>query len=408
MGKLVIPSIVANGGSGGGGGEQNIKAYHAPSATLDTTLAIVIPNVDAVQEDGLYNVDYNIENEGAILNANCILSVGAVSVSGVVAQIDQTMVIGLNGSYVYLNRNYIGGQWSAWEGKNIPAELAKCLQNKATGNNSLAISLDNNTLSNSGSVIISPQVSNPSYLGNNQTIIGTSASGGENSRVICIGNYSRSYGDDTIVIGNSASSALTRGISIGHFSNTRNGVVLGHRANSNINGIAIGTGADTQNNVQSTGNRSIAIGTVTDGTMSCKATADEAIQLGNGTNSVNNQFQVYTYPMLDGNTGKIPSDRMTKVIELTATSVELASDNIYNGAELASVIFTLPATVPVNFTAQLNFTSGTTATVLSAPNTINFEGDDCTGGVFTPVASKRYQVLIASDGVNVNGYVIGR
>ena len=96
------------------------------------------------------------------------------------------------------------------------------------------------------------------------------------------------------------------------------------------------------------------------------------------------------------------------VEELTTTSVQLVNGNIYNGAELASVTFTLPATVPVNFTAQLNFTSGTTATVLSAPNTVNFVGDDCTGGSFTPAANKRYQVLIDSDGVNINAYVIGR
>lgn len=189
-------------------------------------------------------------------------------------------------------------------------------------------------------------------------------------------------------------------------------VSIGENARANMYSVAIGRAS------YANGNNAIAIGSygcqasqsqaVAIGGYETKATAQSAIQLGQGSNNVANQFQVYEYPMLDGNTGKIPSDRMTKVIELTTTSVELASDNIYNGAELASVTFTLPATVPVNFTAQLNFTSGATATVLTAPNTINFDGDDCSGGVFTPVASKRYQVLIDSDGVNVNGYVIGR
>lgn len=209
-------------------------------------------------------------------------------------------------------------------------------------------------------------------------------------------------------------SSVNNSINIGTSSYVTVGgaVAIGKSCSASSNAVGIGQ------NAGATGNMSIAIGGygttanqargIAIGGYECRCYAESAIQLGYGSNSVANQFQVYSYPMLDGNTGKIPTDRMTKVIELTTTSVELASDNIYNGAELASVTFTLPATVPVNFTAQLNFTSGTTATVLTAPNTINFDGDDCSGGVFTPVASKRYQVLIDNDGVNTNGYVIGR
>lgn len=97
----------------------------------------------------------------------------------------------------------------------------------------------------------------------------------------------------------------------------------------------------------------------------------------------------------------------TSIVTLTTDSTELATNTIYNGAELASVTFTLPATVPVNFTAQLNFTSGTTPTTFTAPATVTFEGDACSNGVFTPVASKRYSVLIYTDGVNVIGLVMG-
>ena len=120
-----------------------------------------------------------------------------------------------------------------------------------------------------------------------------------------------------------------------------------------------------------------------------------------------NNVQVSENALFLNANGQIPADNMTGVVELTTTSVELASDTIYNGAELASVTFTLPATVPANFTAQLNFTSGTTATTFTAPATVTFEGDACSNGVFTPLASKRYSVLIYTDGVNVIGLVMG-
>ena len=97
----------------------------------------------------------------------------------------------------------------------------------------------------------------------------------------------------------------------------------------------------------------------------------------------------------------------TSIITLTATSTELATNTIYNGGELVSVTFTLPATVPADFVAQLNFTSGATATTFTAPATVTFEGDACSNGVFTPLASKRYSVLIYTDGVNVIGLVMG-
>lgn len=249
--QKVVKVMDVNGGGGGGSTEQNIKAYHAPSATLDQTLAIVIPNVDAVQEEGLYNVDYTIENEGSALNANCILSVGTVNVSGQVMQVDQTMVIGLNGSYVYLNRNYIGGQWSAWSGKNIPVELAKCLQNTATGVGSLSI------------------------LGNVTTA----------SDSINIGVNSTASGSQTVSFGKGASSSAQYAIAVGAFSSSQNN-----------NAIAIGGFA--------------------------YAKAQNSIQLGaNGSNNTANTFQVYTYPMLDGNTGLIPLERLGTGYDATKTQV---------------------------------------------------------------------------------------
>ena len=111
--------------------------------------------------------------------------------------------------------------------------------------------------------------------------------------------------------------------------------------------------------------------------------------------------------VLTNDTGDMKWAENEPVETLTTTSVELANNKIYNGSELASVTFTLPSTVPVNFTAQLNFTSGTTPTTFTAPAGVTFEGDACSNGTFTPVASKRYSVLIYSDGVNTLGLVMG-
>jgi hypothetical protein len=96
----------------------------------------------------------------------------------------------------------------------------------------------------------------------------------------------------------------------------------------------------------------------------------------------------------------------TSIVTLTTTSTELATNTIYNGGELASVTLTLPATVPVDFIAQVEFTSGATATTFTAPASLYFNGDACEGGVFEPVANKRYCIMVISDGINTLGFVV--
>lgn len=94
----------------------------------------------------------------------------------------------------------------------------------------------------------------------------------------------------------------------------------------------------------------------------------------------------------------------TVVQTLTTASTQLASNTIYNGATLASVTLTLPSTVPADFIAQVEFSSGATPTVFSGTG-IYFNGDACENGTFTPAANKRYCALIMSDGSNVLGFV---
>lgn len=98
----------------------------------------------------------------------------------------------------------------------------------------------------------------------------------------------------------------------------------------------------------------------------------------------------------------------TTITTLTTASVELVSNTIYNGGELASVTLTLPATVPADFIAQVEFTSGATPTLFTAPAALYFNGDRCEAGTFTPIASHRYCIMIISDGANTLGFCYER
>lgn len=99
----------------------------------------------------------------------------------------------------------------------------------------------------------------------------------------------------------------------------------------------------------------------------------------------------------------------TQVVEKGSGIItqELASDAIYNCGETTSITLTLPATMDAKFISQLNFTSGSTPTSITAPNTVVWLGNDITGGVFVPVANKRYCVLFFHDGTAVRGLVQG-
>ncbi len=360
--QLALKVYDYNGG-GGGGGEQNIKAYHAPSATLDATLAIVIPNVDAVQEEGLYNVDYTVENEGTTLNANCILSVGTVSTSGVVAQVDQTMIIGLNGSYVYLNRSYVGGQWSAWSGKNIPVELMKCLQNTATGTSSLTVA------------------GNPSTYNSTINIGANSIISGHES--VAIGYNSNSQGT-SVAVGVNAQTNQSFTTAIGYHSE------CGNKGGS----IKDAIGAYAYAN----GYCCIAIGGGTSKQTSANATANYAIQLGQGVNNVANQFQVYTYPMLDGGTGKIPNERLRiTVADTSSTSATIA--NVEGGKDYtfsqALTALSITAITSSFVEANIYFTADTGIAVTLPANTPTI-------GDFTFTAGKSYVISI-QNGIAVRG-----
>ena len=192
-----------------------------------------------------------------------------------------------------VDQTYDPTSTNAQSGTAVAEAVAPALKNKATNpTSSLMITNNNVSLNGNSSVIINPLV-----LGNqsatNATAVGTNAS---------VSNYSTSVGYNAAA---SASSALAIG--------------MRSIANSDYS-ISIGTSTSYSSwkgaNVDSSSVRGIAIGTGAN-----VSSAGGAIQLGEGTNSTANSFQVFSYQMLDGTTGKIPAARIGTGYDATKTQV---------------------------------------------------------------------------------------
>ena len=92
----------------------------------------------------------------------------------------------------------------------------------------------------------------------------------------------------------------------------------------------------------------------------------------------------------------------------SSVTQQIASNTIYNCGELTALTVTLPSTLEIDYISQINFTSGSTATQLTAPATIVWDGDSIdTNGLFVPEANMRYTVMLYSDGSNILGIVRG-
>ena len=100
---------------------------------------------------------------------------------------------------------------------------------------------------------------------------------------------------------------------------------------------------------------------------------------------------------------------MIHICALTDTEVsEIMSSRLeYRLGEVTSLTLNLPDNVSDDYISSVIFTSGATATNLIYPDTIKMLGEDCIDCVFTPVANKRYEVIISYDGVNCVGVVGG-
>lgn len=122
----------------------------------------------------------------------------------------------------------------------------------------------------------------------------------------------------------------------------------------------------------------------------------------------NETEQSYSWEKLGTDVDLSDYEHKTAIEELDATdSITLGDNTVYNGGEQTSLTIDLPAASAANFICEVVFTSGSTPTTLSYPNSIKWDGTDVSGGVFVPVASKRYTVIFYYDGVEYVGIVKG-
>lgn len=105
---------------------------------------------------------------------------------------------------------------------------------------------------------------------------------------------------------------------------------------------------------------------------------------------------------VNGQTGEVVIPALVTSADTSITQ-ELATETIYNYGELTALIITFPATPTASYISQVNFSSGTTATALTAPIDVVWSGDDIVSDVFVPDVSKRYSVLFFYDGVSMCG-----
>jgi len=236
----------------------------------------------------------------------------------------------------------------------------KGLANKATGTNSLSIL---------GGAATS----------NNSINIGANSSAPTNNYATIVGNDTSAYGYGGVSLGQYAQTAGHGAIAIGHGAS-----VSGGTSNTRCS-IAIG-GSNANNPSPS------------DTACAVVSNAASAIQLGAGTNTTSNSFQVYSYPMLDGTTGKIPTARLNST-EISAMGMP---SGMYEALTLGSSgdSYTAPGNgyyyiyIPVgsNANTQLIYVEnvGKPCVSTSAPGTLT--GIACTLPVLSGDTVKIYYV----------------
>lgn len=110
---------------------------------------------------------------------------------------------------------------------------------------------------------------------------------------------------------------------------------------------------------------------------------------------------ISTIAKLAGVVDTIAKKYVEDLVSAAKTVTLLDGSDIRLGT-LASLNFTMGGSRVI---ASIAFTSGITPTVVSAPVGVKWAGADCGTGLFAPKASKRYNVVVWDDAVNINAIV---
>lgn len=134
-----------------------------------------------------------------------------------------------------------------------------------------------------------------------------------------------------------------------------------------------------------------------------KADTDSAFVKQTDFDTLNEQIEINKTSILN------KQDKTTIVTDITSTETILTPlcEHEYRYGTLTSLTITLPTEINLDYITSIVFTSGETDTTLTYPDTIKWSGDDVSDGVFLPVVSKTYNIILWFDDTNLYGVVKG-
>lgn len=138
-------------------------------------------------------------------------------------------------------------------------------------------------------------------------------------------------------------------------------------------------------------------------------------QLGPYVNTVSDANQVYgtdnSGNQITYNINEYQEKTKIETVSSATPTIVLVDNTIFNcTTNLTSLAFTLPTEDSVDFSCQVNFTSGSTATTAptTTSGTIEWIGDNVNeSNGFVPRANCKYTIVFYYDGTNYRGVVQG-
>lgn len=259
-----------------------------------------------------------------------------------------------------VDQTYDATSTNAQSGTAVAEAVAPALKNTATGTDSLAI------LGSASNYKESISIGPSSQSSEGATAVGKSS---------VTGYYSANVGNRT----NSGQIS----VSIGAYSSTQN----------SIGAIAIGGANNISNRTKALATRAIAIGSFGYGTQTVEATAQDAIQLGVGTNNTAKTLQVFEFQLLDGNTGKIPAERL----DILTTAWNFSQSNCLQ----AKQVLDFESASTYHFVWHFITPSSTSSISQIMFGSIDVEG---TGGGFDIAYNDQMKMYISQSAVGVSGW----